>query len=209
MNNKSIALLGVLLFSQCALAEQVLVEEKTPQVDVIEFQPDPEDYVNLHSIPLFKEAYYNWRIAKSVGEELDPLSVIWELALQTGTYLDVSKKLASAIKDPDDSTTMHWAIPDIISILLVANEPEKAKPWIQALRDFDDKLMVPLYPLFALVPEVDVRDVDEGMWKNYQIMAYSDRGIGHVKEFNTIMANREKYTHDQMVVLMVKQNLLR
>ena len=201
----------VFCFSQC-WAEQNAQPSSTDDsenTEVAEALLDANEYVDLHSVPLFREAYKRWRLAKTQGDGLDPLSVIWELALQHGVYLDVSQKLADQISVPDETTQSHWAIPDIISILLVAKQSEKAKPWIESLKKMDEKLVVPLYPLIAITPDLEVEGLTESQWKNYQLQAFTKDGVGHIKSLQTLMAEKAKYNHDQLVVLMVENNLLR
>ena len=201
----------IFCFSQCWAenTSQRSVEDDSENTEVAEELLDPSEYVDLHSVPLFKEAYRRWRFAKTQGAGLDPLSVIWELALQHGVYLDVSQKLADHISVPDESTQSHWAIPDIISILLVAKQSEKAKPWIESLQKMDEKLVVPLYPLIAISPDLEVEGLTESKWKNYQLQAFTKDGVGHIKSLQTLMADKDKYNHDQLVVLMVENDLLR
>lgn len=201
----------IFCFSQCWAenASQRSAEDDSENTEVAEALPDPNEYVDLHSVPLFREAYKRWRLAKTQGDGLDPLSVIWELALQHGVYLDVSQKLADHIAVPDESTQSHWAIPDIISILLAAKQFEKAKPWIESLQKMDEKLVVPLYPLIAITPDLEVDGLTESKWKNYQLQAFTKNGVEHIKYFQKLMAEKEKYNHDQLVVLMVENSLLR
>lgn len=200
MKSRFLLPLTCLLWGQCATAHQLPPKQEPSK---------PQEGVNLLAIPLFREAYQNWREAETVEEQLDPLSVLWGIALQYGRYLDVSQKLAPAIPEPETTKVTYWSVPDIISLLLTANHHQKASLWIEGMVNHDKLLLLPIYPLIAITPEIDSVPLSDADWYNYQTQAFGEKGAENVEKYKDLMNQRHKYTRDQMIVSMFEAGLFR